>query len=109
MVSIQQSTRKEINHDITPIVKQKLMYSSVTCNNKNSMNIIKPMNNMNINESHSQGFSALAALTNSRVLVSANVAQDHGECGDAKECGSAENTLDIYGVLQFGNIFSTFW
>ena len=51
-----------INHDITPIAKQKLMYASVTCNNKNSMNIIKPMNNMNINESHSQGFSALAAL-----------------------------------------------
>ena len=61
-MGIQQSTRKEINHDITPIAKQKLMYSSVTCNNKYSMNIIKPMNNMNINESHSQRFSALAAL-----------------------------------------------
>ena len=45
------------------------MYSSVTCNNKNSMNIIKPMNNMNINESHSQGFSALAALGVSKASV----------------------------------------
>ena len=65
-MGIQQSTRKD---DITPIAKQKLMYSSVTCNNKNSMNIIKPMNNMNINESHSQGFSALAALGVSKASV----------------------------------------
>ena len=72
-MSIQQSTRKEINHDITPIAKQKLMYSSVTCNNKNSMNIIKPMNNMNINESHSQGFSALAAL-HSQEIACRNIA-----------------------------------